>query len=278
MDSYSSLAVFLIFLWLMYTYYMIAVLRNFNLQTLAFEDCDFDAYLEALQYTEKFFFTKRNRYAQQVGRTDGYLLKGDFDGAYQHLMSMKPYYTQLSTRSRMMYDYYWCAFYAELGDSKNFGVCMNVFRNTWIANISNSRGIQRHAGKLYEHLAMYALFFEGKNERAKDYLSMLYNTGRLGTKYEFVKYCYYMGVADYNMQNLMHAKHWFAQVVSFGLSEHMSRKAKGFMEKLEMMQISYAPMPPSQNKYYFRTRNLKTGSVVISILFGLAFIVLFIVM
>lgn len=276
MDSYSSFAVVLIFFWLLYTYYMMAILRNFNLQTLASEDCDFDAYLEALLYVEKFFVSKKSRYGQSVGRTDAYILKGDFDGAYNHLMSLKPHYNQMTTRNRMLYDYYWCVFYAELGDSKNHKVCLNVFHNSWVSNMSNSKSIQRHAARLFEQLLVPGLIFDGKNEKAKEYLSALYKHGKLGTKYEFIKYCYYMGVVDYNTQNLMYAKHWFAQVVSFGLKEHMSKKAQVFLDKLDAMQISYSPIPPAQNQYYFRTRNLKTSSIIMSVLAGLVFIILFI--
>ena len=276
MDTYSPFAVLLIFIWLLYTYYMVAILRNFNLQTIASEDCDFETYLEALLYVEKFFVFKKSRYGQRVGRTDGYILKGDFDGAYQHLMSLKPYYNSLTSRSRMLYDYYWCVFYAELGDSKNYRICLNVFQNNWIWNTANSKSIQRQASRLFEQLFVQGLIFEGKNEKAKECLSTLYRSGKLSTKYEFIKYCYYMGVVDYNIQNLMYAKHWFAQVVSFGLSEHMSKKAQKFLDKLEEMQISYSPLPPAQNQYYFRTRNLKTGSIFLSILMGLLFISLFI--
>ena len=97
--------------------------------------------------------------------------------------------------------------------------------------------------------------------------------GLLGSRYEFVRYCYYMGRLEYNMNNLQVAKHWFAQTVSFGLHEYMSRRAADFLARLDAMQVPYAAVPPAYNQYYCNRRNFNMVSGIISILVGLVLVI-----
>lgn len=265
---YNPLGPGLLFLWLMYTFFMMILMRNYNLQNIATQECDFAAYLECVKYLEKFQLPHVKR-SQRVNRTDAYLLLGDFDAVYQNLMELKPQYERLNNRARMMYDYFWCRFYGELEDTNNFHICMNVFQNNWIRNPQVGRRLQRQAVILLQELGFRDMMFSGKEARVKADMMNLYASGRLGSRYEFVRYCYYMGRLEYNMNNLQVAKHWFAQTVSFGLHEYMSRRAADFLEMLDYMQVPYAAVPPAQNQYYCNRRNFSAVPCLISILMGL---------
>ena len=85
-----------------------------------------------------------------------------------------------------------------------------------------------------------------------------------------------MGKAEYVLENLMLAKHWFAQTVSFGLKEHMSKNAAELLEKLEQMQVPYALNPPMDNVYYGRVKTMKISSGVLSIILSLALVLVLI--
>lgn len=268
LPHYNPAGMALLFFWFLYVFFMLLILRNYNLQIIATQECDFAAYLECVKYLEKFQFPQVKR-SQRVNRTDAYLLIGDFDAAYHNLMELKPQYERLSNRARMMYDYFWCRFYGELEDTGNFRICMDVFRNNWIHNPQVKRRLQNLAIALLQELNLRDMMFSGKEERIKADMMNLYAAGQLGSKYEFVRYCYYMGRLEYNMNNLQVAKHWFAQTVSFGLQEYMSRRAADFLEMLDRMQVPYAAVPPAQNQYYCNRRNFNAVPLVISILAGL---------
>ncbi len=270
---YSPAGMLLLVGWLLYVYFMMVVMRNYSLQAIATEECDFEAYLECVQYLEKFQFPGTRR-SQRINRTDAYLLLGDFNAAYDNLMQMKPEYDRCNNRTRMMYDYFWCRFYAELEDTRNFRICMDAFRNNWIHNPQVRRRLQAQAIALLQELNFRDMMFAGKNDRIKADMMNLYAAGRLGSRYEFVRYCYYMGRLEYNMNNLQIAKHWFAQTVSFGLHEYMSRRAADFLAMLDAMQVPYSPVPPAQNQYYCNRRSFRMSSGIISILLGLVFVVL----
>lgn len=270
---YSPAGTLLLMCWLFYVYFMMVVMRNYGLQAIATQECDFEAYLECVKYLEKFQFPGTKR-SQRINRTDAYLLMGDFDAAYDNLMRMKPEYEQCGNRARMMYDYFWCRFYAELEDTQNFRVCMDAFRNNWIHNTQVKRKLQAQAIALLQELNFRDMMFAGKNDRIKADMMNLYAAGRLGSRYEFVRYCYYMGRLEYNMNNLQVAKHWFAQTVSFGLHEYMSRRAADFLAMLDNMQVPYAAVPPAQNQYYCNRRSFNMASGLISILLGLFLVVL----
>ena len=270
---YNPLGMLLLLFWLLYVYFMMVMMRNYNLQVIATQECDFDAYLECVRYLEKFQFPGARR-SQRINRTDAYLLMGDFDAAYQNLMEMKPKYELCNNRTRMMYDYFWCRFYAELEDMQNFRVCMDAFRNNWIHNPQVKRKLQGQAVALLQELNFRDMLFAGKNDRIKADMMNLYAAGRLGSRYEFVRYCYYMGRLEYNMNNLQVAKHWFAQTVSFGLHEYMSRRAADFLAMLDAMQVPYAAVPPAQNQYYCNRRGFSMVSGIVSILLGLALVVM----
>lgn len=270
---YNPMGMMFLFFWLVYVFFMMLMMRNYNLQNIATQECDFAAYLECIKYLEKFQFPHVKR-SQRVNRTDAYLLMGDFDAAYHNLMELKPQYESLSNRARMMYDYFWCRFYGELEDTRNFRICMDVFRNNWVHNPQVKRKLQAQAITLLQELGFRDLMFSGKDERIKADMVNLYQTGRLGSRYEFVRYCYYMGRLEYNMNNLQVAKHWFAQTVSFGLQEYMSSRAADFLALLDQMQVPYAAVPPAQNQYYCNRRNFNTGLCVISILAGLLFVLM----
>lgn len=268
MFYYNPMGFVFLFLWFMYVFFMMLVIRNYNLQNIATQECDFSAYLECIKYLEKFQLphVKRN---QRVNRTDAYLLIGDFDAAYQNLMELKPQYERLNNRAKMMYDYFWCRFYGELEDMNNFRICMNVFESNWVRNPQAGRRLQRQAAVLSQELGFREMMFSGKEARIKADMMNLYQAGRLGSRYEFVRYCYYMGRLEYNMNNLEVAKHWFAQTVSFGLHEYMSSRAADFLAMLDYMQVPYAAAAPAHNQYYCNRRNFNALPCLISILIGL---------
>lgn len=274
---YHPGVMFMIFLWLMYTYFMLLAMRNYNIRSIATECCDFDAYLACMQYLEKFQF-KKVKLSQRINRTDVYLIQGNFDAAYENLMQMKAYYGKCSPRAQMMYDYLWCRFYAEQDDIPNFHICMDAFRNNWIHNMQVKRSLQNQAEKLLQELNFRDMMFAGKSERIKADMMNLYAAGKLGSKYEFVKYCYYMGRLEYSMNNLSIAKHWFAQTVSFGLRENMSYRAADFLAKLDEMRVPYAAVPPPQNQYYCNSRPFSMSSGIISILIGLIPVIMMIIL
>lgn len=265
---YNPVGMLFLFFWFLYVYFMMLMMRNYNLQTIATQECDFAAYLDCVKYLEKFQFPYVKR-SQRVNRTDAYLLMGDFDSAYHNLMELKPQYELLSNRARMMYDYFWCRFYGELEDTRNFHICMDVFRRNWIHNQQVKRKLQAQALTLLQELGFRDMMFSGKDDRIKADMMNLYAAGRLGSRYEFVRYCYYMGRLEYNMNNLQVAKHWFAQTVSFGLHEYMSNRAADFLEMLDRMQVPYAAVPPAQNQYYCNRRDFNMVPCVISMLAGL---------
>lgn len=265
---YNPVGIMLLLFWLLYVYFMMVMMRNYSLQMIATQECDFDAYLECVKYLERFQFPGMRR-SQRINRTDAYLVMGDFDAAYQNLMEMKPKYELCNNRARMMYDYFWCRFYGELEDMQNFHVCMDAFRNNWIHNPQVKRKLQAQAIALLQELNFRDMMFAGKNDRIKADMMNLYAAGRLGSRYEFVRYCYYMGRLEYNMNNLQVAKHWFAQTVSFGLHEYMSKRAADFLAMLDAMQVPYSAVPPAQNQYYCNKRNFNMASGIISILMGL---------
>lgn len=270
---YNPFAMMLLLFWLLYVFFMMVMIRNYNLQTIATQECDFEAYLECVKYLQKFQFPHVKR-SQRINCTDAYLLMGNFDAAYQNLMDMKPQYERCNNRARMMYDYFWCRFYAELEDTRNFRICMDAFRNNWIHNTQVKRKLQAQAMTLLQELNFRDMIFAGKNDRVKADMTNLYAAGRLGSRYEFVRYCYYMGRLEYNMNNLQIAKHWFAQTVSFGLHEYMSKRAADFLAALDAMQVPYAAVPPAYNQYYCNRRSFNTASAVISILMGLILVII----
>ncbi len=270
---YNPFGMVLLFFWFMYVFFMMIVMRNYNLQTIATQECDFDAYLECIRFLEKFQFPGARR-SQRVNRTDAYLLTGDFDAAYQNLMELKPQYERLNNRARMMYDYFWCRFYGELEDMVNFRVCMDAFRNNWIHNLQVRRKLQVQAVTLLQELNFRDMMFSGKSDRIRADMTNLYAAGRLGSRYEFVRYCYYMGRLEYNMNNLQVAKHWFAQTVSFGLQEYMSKRAADFLAMLDAMQVPYAAVPPAYNQYYCNRRSFNMATGIISIVMGLIFVLM----
>ncbi|MBD5551992.1 MAG: hypothetical protein HDQ96_12610 [Lachnospiraceae bacterium] len=265
---YNPLAMSLLLCWLIYVYFILVAMRNYNLRTIATQECDFDAYLECMKFLEKFQFPGVRR-SQRVNCTEAYLLMGDFDAAYHNLMEIKPQYERLNNRARMVYDYFWCRFYAELEDTRNFHICMDAFRNNWIHNIQVKRRLQAQAMTFLQELNFRDMIFAGKNDMIKADMLNLYAAGRLGSRYEFVRYCYYMGRLEYNMNNLQEAKHWFAQTVSFGLHEYMSKRAADFLAMLDAMQVPYAAVPPAHNQYYCNRRSFNMTSGIISILIGL---------
>lgn len=270
---YNPFAMMLLLFWLLYVFFMMVMIRNYNLQTIATQECDFEAYLECVKYLQKFQLPHVKR-SQRINCTDAYLLMGNFDAAYQNLMDMKPQYERCNNRARMMYDYFWCRFYAELEDTRNFRICMDAFRNNWIHNTQVKRKLQAQAMTLLQELNFRDMIFAGKNDRVKADMTNLYAAGRLGSRYEFVRYCYYMGRLEYNMNNLQIAKHWFAQTVSFGLHEYMSKRAADFLAALDAMQVPYAAVPPAYNQYYCNRRSFNTASAVISILMGLILVII----
>lgn len=269
---YYPIAAALFAFWLLYVYFTMIMMRNYSLQIIATEECDFYAYLECVKYLEKFQLPTARR-SQRINQTDAYLLIGDFDAAYRNLMEMKPEYERCGSRTRMLYDYFWCRFYADLEDMRNFRICRDVFCRNWIQNPQVRRKLQRQAGALLQELNFRDIMFAGGNDRIKADMMNLYETGMLGSRYEFVRYCYYMGRLEYNMNNLQIAKHWFAQTVSFGLQESMSRRAADFLAMLDAMQVPYAATPPARNQYYCNRRNFSMAAGIFSILAGLFFVV-----
>lgn len=265
---YNPVGLMFLFFWLMYVFFVMLMIRNYNLQTIATQECDFEAYLECVKFLEKFQLPHVKR-SQRVNRTDAYLLLGDFDAVYHNLMELKPQYERLNNRARMMYDFFWCRFYGELEDTKNFRICMEVFQNNWIRNPQVGRRLEGIAVTLLRDLGFRDMIFSGNEDRIKADMMNLYASGRLTSRYEFVRYCYYMGRLEYNMNNLQVAKHWFAQTVSFGLHECMSNRAADFLAMLDYMQVPYATVPPAQNQYYCNRRNFSALPCMISILVGL---------
>ncbi len=270
---YDPTSMLMMLIWLLYAYFVMIMMRNSNLQAIATQECDFDAYLECVQYLGKFQFA-RIRKMQRINLTDVYLIKGDFHAAYANLMQMKDAYPSFNDRTKMLYDYFWCRFYAELEDVQNFHICMNAFRNNWVHNTRVKRKLQNHAMRLLQEMNFLDMMFAGKNDRMKSDMMNLYAAGRIGSRYEFVRYCYFMGRLEYNMNNLEIAKHWFAQTVSFGLQEYMSRRSADFLRMLDEMRVPYAAVPPAQNQYYCNSRNFNMAAGIIGILAGLFLTVL----
>lgn len=266
----------LIFMWLMYSHFMLSIIRNYNLQSLVSEYCDFEGYLECMKYLEKFYFSKRGRLSQRISCTDAYLVKGDFDAAYANLMEIKPEYQKLGLRTQMTYDYFWCRFYADLEDVENYKICLKVFQDRWLQQGKNSARITRHAVFIMQELIFRLTILDGNSVSARNYLNQMYKNGKLVNKYDFIKYCYYRGKIEYISENLMLAKHWFAQTVSFGLQEHMSRNASKLLEKLDEMHVPYALNPPEQNQFYGRTGGMRMMPGFLSIL--LSFIILMMIL
>lgn len=266
----------LILLWLLYAYFMLAIMRNYNLQEIMSEYCEFDAYLECMTYLEKFYILKKSRLSQRLNRTDAYLVSGDFDAAYENLNRFKELYPKLSIKTQMMYDYFWCRFYGELEDAENYKICLDVFQKNWLNNPNLSRKLMRQAAMLFQELAFRQMVFEKNGIAVKSYLTKVYKAGRIGTKYDFIKYCYFMGKAEYILENLMLAKHWFAQTVSFGLKEQMTKNAKQLLDRLEEMHIPYALTPPSDNVYYGKPKSMRISSGLLSIFLSLLLVLVII--
>lgn len=265
---YHPVSMLLMFGWLAYVFIVMAAIRNYNLQVIATQACDFDAYLECIEYLEKFQFQAARR-RQRINRTDAYLLVGNFDAAYQNLMEMRPQYMSCGSRTKMMYDYFWCRFYGELEDKENFRICIDVFCGNWLQNPKVKGRLRTQADRFMQELAFREMMFSGKDDRIKADMTNLYTGGLLASRYEFVRYCYYMGRLEYNRNNLQIAKHWFAQTVSFGLQEYMSSRAEDFLAMLDNMQVPYAAAPPAYNQYYCNQRNPHIAFRMISIVVGL---------
>lgn len=269
-DAYTPFAVVLMLFWMLYSYFLLIVMRNINLQSIAVDSCDFDAYLECMKFLEKFYINKQAGIGQKVNCTDAYLIRGDFPGAYRNLMELGQFSGLFTGQTRMMYDYFWCRFYAELDDPGNFAICLEYFRNHWIRQTEIRENLRNKAGLLQQEMNFRELLFQGRNTQARDYLTGMYRKGLLRSQYEFIKYCYFMGRIEFAMSNFSVAKHWFAQTVSYGLKDHMSRAAAQFLSKLEEMHVAYSPYPPENNSQYPVRQVFSMYSGVISILMGLA--------
>jgi len=267
-DSYTLFAVVLMIFWMIYSYFMLIVMRNINLQSIAVDSCDFDAYLECMKYLEKFYLNKQAGIGQKVNCTDAYLIRGDFPGAYKNLMELWQSASIFTRQTRMMYDYFWCRFYAELDDAENFAICLEYFRNHWLRQTDLRENLRNKAGLLQQEMNFREMLFQGRNIQAKEYLTGMYRRERLRSQYEFLKYCYFMGRIEFAMANFSVAKHWFAQTVSFGLRDHMSNTALLFLKKLEEMHISYSIYPPENNEQHLIHPAFSMLSGIISILMG----------
>ena len=274
LDVYKVFGLIMVTFWLFYSYFMLTVMRNFNLQNIAVTFCDFDAYLECMKFLEKFYLNRQACLGQHVNRTDAYLIMGDFQGAYQNLMDLYQQINEFSLSTRMMYDYFWCRFYAEVEDRDNFQMCLKRFRDAWVNQKDLRRSLMQRAELLEQELDFREMIFLGRNGQAQEYLLHLYKAHRLSSRYEFVKYCYFMGRTEFAMDNLTIAKHWFAQTVSFGLREHMSQRAQQFLDRLEEMHVPYAMAPPENNICYSYASPIHMASGVASILMGLIVILM----
>lgn len=274
-QNFSRIFLFLFMLsWSYYSYFMLTVMRNSNLQALAVDFCDFEAYLECMKFLEKFYLNGSAVMAQKVNSTDAYIIRGDFDGAYQNLMRLHDKVQSFSMQTRMMYDYFWCRFYAELEDVDQFQLCIQHYKETWI-NVSDlPKSVRSRANILMQELYFREMMFQGRIGNVKEYLTNMYLSGNLSSKYEFLKYCYFMGRVEFAMANFSIAKHWFAQTVSFGLQEHMSRKAQLFLNKLEEMRIGYAVEPPKYNVFYPYKKIVRMSHGAISIIIGFVIMIL----
>ena len=70
---YNPVGIMLLLFWLLYAYFMMVMMRNYSLQMIATQECDFDAYLECVKYLERFQFPGMRR-SQRINRTDAYLV------------------------------------------------------------------------------------------------------------------------------------------------------------------------------------------------------------
>ncbi|MBQ5376609.1 MAG: hypothetical protein IIU45_07075 [Lachnospiraceae bacterium] len=233
-------------------YRALVLLRNLDLQSIIVDDCDFDAYIECMKFLEKFYIYYRAGLYPRVFSTDAYLLKGDFATAYSHLMGMWNEVQKAHGTTRMMYDYFWCRFYGEVEDAENFEICMKHFRETWLENVNLGALLRRQGYMLEMELNFREMMLTGQYVKAIDFLTKLYKQGRLNTRYEFYKYCYFMGRNEFALSHFGKAKHWFAQTVSFGLQEHMGNAAKAYLDKLEEWGVPYDPQVPENNTPYGR--------------------------
>ncbi len=245
----------LVFLWGSYSYYILLGMRNDDLRMLAVEFCDFGAYLECMQFVGRFNINSRAALGQSVNCVDAYLMKGDFDGAYRLLTALRSERDRMNTWTRLTYDFCWCKLYADLEDTYRFEQALAYFRQTWLGgqnavNDSSVRGslMRVNASMLDQELRFREMILKGQMVGAKEFLGKVWKSGGLKTRYEFVKYCYYMGRIEFGEANFPTAKHWFAQTVSFGLREHMSDYASQFLEKLDMAGVPYAEKAPAGNE------------------------------
>ena len=288
MGIMTVFALLMVFMWGSYSYYILLGMRNDHLRSLAVDLCDFSAYLECMQFVQRFYINGRAALGQRVYLVDAYLMKGDFDSSYRLLMDLKPERDRMSSLTRMTYDYYWCKLYADMEDAYGFEQCTRFFRQTWIPGsgdrFSESSGghpgfMQINAGMLDQELTFREMIFRGQLEKAREFLSKVWRTGQLRSRYEYVKYCYYMGRIEFGEANFPIAKHWFAQTVSFGIREHMSFYADQFLEKLDMAGVPYAPSAPSGNEVKgFRLERTHYPSAFASMVLGLFAILLMLLM
>lgn len=270
--NYNYASVFLIFAWLMYCNFLIGVVRNFSLSKIISQDNDFDGYLECMKFIEKVNFVGRSRLVQSVNRIDAYLMKGDYDTCYKHMMTLMQKYSLLPLRSRMTLDFYFVKFYGEIFDEKNFRICLDVFMKRWAENVNLSPKNRRYAQALLVELSFRIMLFERKFDEAREYMRLVYDGGRITCKYEFLRYCYFQGLIEYGSNNLMFAKHWFAQATSLGLHESMSASAGAYLGQLEKMGVGYSPTQPDRNKYYENIRRLNVFSIAFSMIVSLLFV------
>ena len=89
MGIMTVFALLMVFMWGSYSYYILLGMRNDHLRSLAVDLCDFSAYLECMQFVQRFYINGRAALGQRVYLVDAYLMKGDFDSAYRLL---KPIY------------------------------------------------------------------------------------------------------------------------------------------------------------------------------------------
>ncbi|MCR5716745.1 MAG: hypothetical protein K6G23_07870 [Lachnospiraceae bacterium] len=270
---YRIFATILLGLWYYYSYFVLTVLRNLHLQRLALELCDFDAYQSCMEFLEHFNIGRAAICRQKVNSIDAFLIRGDFDEAYRRLMEIRDEKPNFAPATELVYDYYWCRFYAELEDFHNFELCLEYFRNRWLRGRNVSRRSLRNATMLQQELEFREMMFQGKNIQAKEYLSKVYRSGSLESKYEFLRYCYFMGRVEFALANFNVAKHWFAQAVSFRIREHMSKRAAEFLAQIDAMQIPYAEHVPMYNEPHYHEHPLRMWSNLFGIILGLVCIV-----
>lgn len=271
--GYSRLAMALVFLWLLYSYVVLAYVRNSNLHFIAVQQCDFKGYVECMRFLEKFYVLKKGRLAQRLGATDAYLVSGDFDSAYKLLMDMRGEYNHLSVKSRILYDYFWCRFYGDLEDLNNFQICFKVYQDKWLSGqvmLGRDRAL---AESLMHELGLIDCMFRKDAVHVRSQLTNLYNSGNLRSRYEFVKYCYLMGKVEDMLGNLMIAKHWYAQTVSFGLSDYRSVRAARILQNLDAMEVPYAMNPPENNLYRDNPRVFRVRAGIGSIFVGFLIVI-----